>query len=110
MKAEIVKKVESNIPIITRSGKVMYGSTYVLWALEHIPDKIKAVVVSRNPPPDFLHRLNELINKKGLKIPIIFTGKTNMELADLCGRPHTVSALCILDFGNAALSEEDLYG
>ena len=32
-----------------------------------------------------------------------------MELADLCGRPHSVSALAILDFGNAALSEEDLY-
>ncbi len=109
MRAEIVKKVESNIPIIARSGKIMYGATYVLWALENTPDKVKAVVVSRNPPPNFLHNLNEIINKKGLKIPIIFSRRTNMELADLCGRPHSVSVLAILDFGNAALSEEDLY-
>lgn len=109
MRAEVVKRVESNIPIIARSGKIMYGATYVLWALENIPDKVKAIIVSRNHPPNLLHRLNELINKKGLKIPIIFSRKTNMELADLCGRPHSVSALSVLDFGNAALSEEELY-
>ncbi len=109
MRAEIVRKLESNIPIIARSGEVMYGANYVIWSLENIPDKVKAVVVSRNPPPNFLERLNEIVNKKGLRIPIIFSSKTNMELADLCGRPHSVSALCILDFGNAAISEEDLY-
>ncbi len=109
MRVEIARKVENNLSIIARSGKIMYGSTYVLWSLENIPDKVKAVVVSRNPPPNFLQRLNDIINKKGLKIPIIFSRRSNMELADLCGRPHPVSALSILDLGNAAIREEELY-
>jgi len=108
MKREVIKKVENSLPVIVRSGKVDFGATYVLWALRNTPEKVKAIVIARNTPPGFLSKLQESIEASGRKIPLILLSKTNMELGDLCGRPHSVSSLVIYDFGTAPISEDDL--
>ncbi len=103
-----IRKLESSIPIIVKSGKVVFGVNYVLWSLRNEPEKVKAIVVSRNPPPGFLDELDRIVESLDRKIPIIYSTKTNMELGDLCGRPHSISVMAIYDFGNATISEEEL--
>ncbi len=103
-----IRKMESNIPVIVRSGKVAYGARYVLWSLRNEAEKIRAVVISRNPSPEFLDELKSILNSIESKIPIIYSTKTNIELGDLCGRPHSVSVMAIYDFGSAAVSEDEL--
>ena len=105
-----IRKIEGNIPVIVRSGKVVYGANYVLWSLKNDVEKVKAVIVSRNPPPGFLYELNFLLDNMKSKIPVVYSTKTNVELGDLCGRLHSVSAMAIYDFGSAAISEDELNG
>ena len=105
-----IRKIESNIPVIVRSGKVVYGANYVLWSLKNEAENVKAVIVSRNPPPNFLDELSFLLNNMGNKIPVVYSTKTNVELGDLCGRLHSVSVMAIYDFGSAAVSEDELNG
>ncbi len=103
-----IRKLENIIPIIVKSGDVVFGVNYVLWSLRNEPNKIKAIVVSRNPPPSFLEELDSVIESLERKIPVIYSTKTNVELGDLCGRPHSVSVMAIYDFGNATISEDEL--
>ena len=108
MSLATIRKVENSIPVIVKSGKVVFGANYVLWSLRNEPDKVKALVVSRNPPPGFLEELDSIVESLDRKIPIVYSTKTNVELGDLCGRPYSVSVMAIYDFGNAAISEEEL--
>jgi large subunit ribosomal protein L30e len=103
----MIKKFESAIPVIVKSGRVVYGVNNVLWSLRNEPDKVKLLVISRNPPIGFLEELESIMGSLGVKIPIVKSTKSNMALGDLCGRPHSVSVMAIYDFGNAAVSGEE---
>lgn len=105
---KVVKKLENNLPIIARSGRIVLGRNYALWSLKNEADKVKTVVVSRNPPPDLLYELDQVIKRNKLSVPVVFSSKSNIELGELCGRPHSVSILAVYDFGSAVFREEDL--
>ena len=106
----IVRKVEASIPIIMRSGKYLIGSNYVLWAIKNEPEKIKAVVVASNPPPNLLKKIEESLSQVKRDVPVIQLTKTNLELGDLARRPHSIASMVIYDFGDAPISEEELLG
>ncbi len=103
-----VKKIEDVMPVIARTGKILFGRNNVLWALENEPDKIKAVLVCRNPPPGLEEEINEILRKKGVAVKVLRSRKTNLELGALCRRPHSVSVVAIYDFGSAPIDEEIL--
>jgi ribosomal protein L30E len=106
---KLVRRLESNLPIIAKTGVVVIGRNNVFWCLRNEPDKIKALVIAKNTPPEFLYELDNLLKSIDVKIPVIFSQKSNIELGELCGRGHSVSMLAIYDFGTSAFTEEDLY-
>jgi ribosomal protein L30E len=106
---KVVRKLESNLSIISRSGKILFGKYSVLWALRNEPEKIKVIILCRNPPPTLVDELNTVLSDMDVKVPVILSKKTNIELGEAIGRPHSVSILAIYDFGTAPFSEDELY-
>lgn len=104
----IVKKIEDVLPIISRTGKVIFGRNNVLWALEHEPDRIKLVLLSKNTSPGLEKGISEVLRRKRLAIKVLRSRKSNLELGSLCRRPHSISVVAIYDFGSAPIDEEVL--
>ena len=105
-----IKKIESNLPIIYKTGKVLIGFNNVKWALNNEPNKVKAVLLARNIPEEYEEEIMNLVKSINKKIPIIKLTRTNIEIGDLCGRPHSISALVIYDIGSAPISEDIFHG
>lgn len=104
----VVKKIEDVLPVIARTGRIVFGRNNVLWALENEPEKIKLILLSRNPPPGLEDEINKILIKNNLVVKILKSRKTNLELGALCRRPHSVSVVAIYDFGSAPIDEEVL--
>jgi large subunit ribosomal protein L30e len=66
--------------------------------------RAKLVLFSRDSPSDLISEVRTLGQRKN--IPMFNSSKTNIELGKLCGRPHPVSTLAILDFGSATIQQE----
>ena len=103
-----IKKIESSLPIIYKTGKVLIGKNNVIWALKNEPQHIKVILISKNPPPNLEEEIFNIIKRNSVRIPVIKLSKTNLEIGDLCGRPHSISVLAIYEFGSASISEEDI--
>jgi len=104
----VVKKIEDVMPVIARTGKIVFGRNNVLWALEHEPEEIRVILLCRNPPPGLEEEVNKVLRRKGLAVKVLRSRKTNLELGALCRRPHSVSIVAIYDFGSAPIDEEVL--
>lgn len=104
----VVKKIEDVLPVISRTGKIVFGRNNVLWALEHEPNKIKLILLSKNTPPGLEEEISKILSRKELPIKVLKSRKSNLELGSLCRRPHSVSVVAIYDFGSAPLDEEVL--
>jgi large subunit ribosomal protein L30e len=65
--------------------------------------KIKTVVTSSNLPQNSKTRL--LRTCKLSNIPIIEIDRTGKELGAICGRPHKVSTLAVVDKGKSKILE-----
>ncbi len=105
--AETVRKLESALPVVAKTGKMLFGRNNVIWALKNEPEKIKVIILARNTPPGLDETIEQLV--KGKNIPVFKSRRTNLELGGLCGRPHSISVLAIYDFGSAPIDEEALY-
>jgi len=105
-----IKKIESSLPIIYKTGKVLIGFNNVKWALSNEPDKIKAILLARNIPEEHEEEIMKVVKSINREIPVIKLTKTNIEIGDLCGRPHSISTLVIYDIGSAPISEDIFYG
>ncbi len=95
MKPDLDKAI--NMAIST--GKVKMGYQNVLTSV--LNGKLKVTIISSSLPTDAkeeLIRTCEISN-----IPIIPFGKSGRELGAVCGRPHKVSALAIIDPGNSKI-------
>ncbi len=106
---KVVRKIEESIPVIIKSGEYLIGANYALWAVKNEADKIKAIVIASNPPPNFLNRLKAYLDNVDRKIPVIKLTKSNVELGDLARKPFSISCITIYDFGNAPINENDLH-
>lgn len=96
-------KIESSLKIIANTGKIEIGLNNVIWIAKHRSKHVKMIVISRNMPENMLEKLSTNIRDK--KIKIYRSLKTNIELGETIGRPHSVAALAILDYGALQLEE-----
>ncbi|QLH74809.1 MAG: 50S ribosomal protein L30e [Methanomassiliicoccales archaeon] len=72
------------------TGKVVFGVQQAIKAVKS--GDAKMVIISSNCP-------NEFLKSKSHKVPVhVFEG-SNMELGALAGKPHSVSALAVIDKG-----------
>ena len=93
--------LEKAINMAVSTGKVKTGYKSVLKSV--LNGKVKATVVSNNLPPNIEDQLKR--NCELSKIPIINFDKSGKDLGAVCGRPHKVSMLAILDPGNSKILE-----
>ena len=93
--------IEKAISMAVSTGKVKTGYKSVLKNV--LNGKVKATVVSNNLPPIVEEQLKR--NCKLSEIPIINYDKSGKDLGAVCGRPHKISMLAILDPGNSKILE-----
>lgn len=97
---QTIREVVEKLPIISRSGKLVFGADQVAEVLSS--RRPKAVVVSRDAPVERKEKLLTLAEERD--VPALISGRTNREIGSLCGRPHVVSALAVLDYGDVSIS------
>lgn len=97
----LVKDVESDLKVIIHTGRIVFGAHTVEKALKG--RKVKAVILARNAPQEIVSKISSMAASKG--IPTFKSSKLNRELGTLCGRPHIISALAILDFGASTVKQ-----
>lgn len=91
--------LEKAISMAMSTGKVKLGYNAVLKSV--LSGKIKAAVISKNLPVNSKNIL--LRNCKLSEVPIIKYEKSGNDLGAICGRPHKVSTIGIIDPGNSKI-------
>ncbi|MFX0013622.1 MAG: 50S ribosomal protein L30e [Promethearchaeota archaeon] len=94
-------ELEKAISMAISTGKVKLGYNNTIKSV--MSGKVKATIISNNLPLDSKKRL--LRNCELSKIPIIQYEKTGVDLGAVCGRPHMISTIAILDPGNSKILE-----
>ena len=92
-------ELEKAISMAISTGKVKLGYNAVIKSVQS--GKVKTTVISNNLPLDSKKIL--LRNCELSQIPIIQYEKTGFDLGAVCGRPHIVSTIAILDPGNSKI-------
>ena len=93
--------LEKAISMAVSTGKVRSGYESVKKSV--LNGKVKAAILSNNLPTN---AEKELIRSCELsEIPIIRFNKSGKDLGAICGRPHKVSTIAILDPGNSKILE-----
>ncbi|MEM4717908.1 MAG: 50S ribosomal protein L30e [Desulfurococcaceae archaeon] len=94
-KPELIKALQT----ASRTGEIVYGAKEVVRLVLH--GKAKLIVLAMNAPPEIKRDI--LYYAKLSKIPVIVFEGTNIELGNIIGRPHSVSALAIIDQGQSRI-------
>ncbi|MEM1971118.1 MAG: ribosomal L7Ae/L30e/S12e/Gadd45 family protein [Candidatus Anstonellales archaeon] len=87
-----------NLRLAAETGKVVYGYKEVIDALKN--SKPIAVFIAKNAREDVLKSLEERCKEKNL-IPIYIN--TSLEIGQTIGKPFLVSAVAVLEKGEAKL-------
>ncbi|WP_455143681.1 50S ribosomal protein L30e [Candidatus Hodarchaeum mangrovi] len=93
--------LEKAISMAVSTGKVKLGFESVLRQVS--TGKAKAAILSNNVPLEVRTQL--IKGCKMAKIPIIEYEKSGTDLGAICGRPHKVSSIIILDAGNSKIMD-----
>jgi large subunit ribosomal protein L30e len=93
--------LEKAISMAMSTGKVKLGFKAVLDSV--LNGKIKTVVTSNNLPQNSKSRLLRTCELSN--IPIIAIDRTGKELGAICGRPHKVSTLAVVNPGKSKILE-----
>ncbi len=93
--------IEKAINMAVSTGKVRTGYESVLKSV--LNGKVKATILSNNLPTKVEKEL--IRNCELSEIPIIQYNKSGKDLGAVCGRPHKVSTLAVLDPGNSKILE-----
>ena len=103
-KKDLSSVIESNLPIIVKMGKIVFGTRNAERILRSRKEKI--VLTATNIPPYLEKRIRSIAEKR--KIPTFKSNKSNIELGELCGRPHVTSTIAIIDFGGTYIKEAEI--
>jgi large subunit ribosomal protein L30e len=95
----MIQDLEKAISMAINTGKVKIGYKAVYKSV--LSGKLKAAIISNNIPVDSKTRL--LRNCKLSKIPVIEYEKSGKDLGAICGKPHNISTIAILDPGNSKI-------
>lgn len=91
--------LDKAINMAMSTGKVRMGYQDVITSV--LNGKVKLTIISNNLPTDVKEELTR--NCTLSNIPIIPFEKSGKELGAVCGRPHKVSVLAIVDPGNSKI-------
>ncbi|OUJ18933.1 Ribosomal protein L30E [Methanonatronarchaeum thermophilum] len=90
---------EKAIEDAIHTGKVKIGSNETIKTLEE--ETAELIITANNCPKNIDIEITQLAKEKGIKI--IELNTSNYELGALCGRPHSVAALSIIDPGKSRI-------
>ncbi|MFX0085472.1 MAG: 50S ribosomal protein L30e [Candidatus Hodarchaeota archaeon] len=93
--------LEKAISMAVNTGKVKFGYDAVIKNI--LIGKVKTAVISNNIPLNSKEILFRNCNLS--QVPIIEYDKSGIDLGAICGRPHKVSVIGILDPGNSKILE-----
>lgn len=94
-----MKDIKKELEIAIKTGKVVFGAKNVRQTF--LNGNPKLAFISKNCPNEILDEI--LYYGKLAKIPCIALDKSSDELGSVCGKPFSVSSLCILDEGESAI-------
>jgi len=93
--------INREIERAVKTGKVFFGcNSAVKNALE---GKAKLIVLAENCPEEMKRRIERY--SKLSSIPVLIYKGSGRELGKVCGKPFTVSALSIREFGDSKIME-----
>ncbi len=92
-----IMDAETAIRLAVKSGKTILGAQRTIHLLRTGSPKV--VILAGNAPDKIVNEVQMLT--KPHKIPIHHYRSNSWDLGQLCGRPHMVAALAVLDPGDA---------
>ncbi len=93
--------ITTAIKRILKTGKVEYGSKK---AIENtLTGKAKAVIIAENCPKNTKEDLETYT--KQASIPLIKYPGTALELGEVCGRPHLIASITIINEGDVDIKK-----
>jgi len=95
--------LNNDLRLAVETGSVAFGVKETMRAIT--ADKAKSVVISAKGKGTTLLDIIHLCNIAGIKV-IKFKGNS-MELGAVCGRPHSISSVAIIDPGTSKILEEN---
>jgi len=96
---EFREKLSSNIRLVLKTGKLVMGFRNVVRVLQR--ETVKMVIMAHNIPKEnkaIIMYLCAIGN-----IPLAIFPGTVKELGEVCGRPHVISVLAIIDEGTSEI-------
>ncbi|MFX1562228.1 MAG: 50S ribosomal protein L30e [Promethearchaeota archaeon] len=91
---------ETAIRLAVKSGKTILGAKRTIHTLRTGSPRV--IVLAANVPSQVEDEVNMLA--QALNIPIHKYQSNSWDLGQLCGRPHMVAALAVLDPGDADIA------
>jgi large subunit ribosomal protein L30e len=91
---------ETAIRLAVKSGKTVFGANRTLHLLRTGSPRV--VILAANAPSNVINEINILA--KINQIPIHQFRSNSWDLGQICGRPHMVAAMAVLEPGDADLN------
>jgi large subunit ribosomal protein L30e len=91
---------ETAIRLAVKSGKTVFGANRTLHLLR--TGSPRAVIIAANAPHDVVTEVDMLAKEN--KVPIHKFRSHSWDLGQICGRPHMVAALAVLEPGDADIT------
>lgn len=91
---------ETAIRLAVKSGKTVFGANRTLQLLRTGSPRV--VILAANAPSEVITEVDMLA--KANKVPIHEFQSNSWDLGQICGRPHMVAAMAVLEPGDADIS------
>jgi large subunit ribosomal protein L30e len=91
---------ETAIRLAVKSGKTVFGANRTIHLLRTGSPRV--VILAANAPNDITDEINTLATVN--QIPIHQYRSNSWDLGQICGRPHMVAALAVLEPGDADIT------
>ncbi|MHA1664660.1 MAG: 50S ribosomal protein L30e [Candidatus Njordarchaeales archaeon] len=93
------EQIVREISVIKQTGKLKYGIRNAVRQIYN--DKVKVIIVSQNIPEEVGAKLRYLCALGN--IPIVEFPGDAKELGEICGRPHIISVIAVLEVGSSSI-------
>lgn len=93
--------IAKELKIAINTGKVEMGFRTTLKAI--IKKRAKLIIMASNVPEELSSKIRRAA---GSAIPIYVFPGSSWDLGSLCGRPHTITSIAIIDPGESSILKE----
>ena len=95
---------DTSIKIALKTGDVILGYNNSIKALKN--NKAKIILTANNCPEDKQNELNHLCKIANIKNHV-FEKKSSWDLGFICGRPHMVAVMAVINPGDSDILKYD---